>query len=37
MKIPKEAQIIGIKKALANPRTPPQFRTGLLKRLERLE
>lgn len=36
LNIPKEAQIRGIKKALANPKTPPQFRAGLMKRLAKL-
>lgn len=36
MRIPKEAQLRGIRKALANPRTPVQFRMGLYKRLNQL-
>lgn len=37
MKIPVEAQIRGIKKALANPKLPKQFRAGMEKRLKNLE
>jgi hypothetical protein len=33
----KEKQIKGIKKALANPKTPKQLRAGLQKRLSNLE
>ena len=34
--IPKARQIVGIKRALANPRTPKQFIPALHKRLENL-
>jgi hypothetical protein len=34
--IPIKAQIRGIEKALANPKTPPQLKNGLMKRLDRL-
>lgn len=37
MNIPKEAQIRGLKKALRNPKTPPQFVESLKKRLKTLE
>jgi hypothetical protein len=37
MRIPVEAQIRGVKKALASPRTPSQFKEGLQKRLAQLE
>lgn len=37
LKIPVEAQIRGIKKALANSRTPKAFRASLEKRLRALE
>lgn len=37
MRIPVDAQIRGIKKALANKKTPPQFKAGMRKRLERLQ
>lgn len=36
LNIPKAAQIRGIRKALANPKTPKQFRAGLKKRLAKL-
>ncbi len=36
MKIPIAKQIQGIKKALANPKTPKNFRKGLTKRLKNL-
>ncbi len=35
--IPVESQIRGIKKALKNSKTPPQFKKALKKRLEKLE
>jgi hypothetical protein len=34
--IPKSCQIMGIRKALSNPRTPKQFIPALKKRLENL-
>ncbi len=36
MRIPKTAQIRGIRKALKNPRTPKQFKPALRKRLQKL-
>lgn len=34
---PKADQIRGIEKALRNPRTPPQFRPSMEKRLKKLK
>ena len=36
MRIPAEAQIRGIQKALANPKTPAQLRPSLEKRFNKL-
>jgi hypothetical protein len=36
-KLTREEQIRGLKKALANPRTPKAFRAGMQKRLRKLE
>ena len=34
--IPIKAQIRGIEKDIANPKTPPQLKNGLMKRLDNL-
>lgn len=36
-KLTTEQQIRGLRKALANPKTPKQFRAGMEKRLAKLE
>jgi hypothetical protein len=36
-KLTREEKIRGIKKALANPKTPERFKKGMRKYLERLE
>jgi hypothetical protein len=36
-KLTREEQIRGLKKALANPKTPKAFRPGMEKRLRKLE
>lgn len=37
LRIPVEAQIRGLKKALANRKTPKAFRAGMQKRLRKLQ
>jgi hypothetical protein len=36
-KLTREEQIRGLRKALANPKTPKAFREGMKKRLRKLE